>query len=56
VKVAFGFIHSADVTLKPKPELVHDLIVSLRYHSFSPNAVRIILEGMAEIPNASPVE
>lgn len=56
MKVAFGFIHSAGVTLKPKPELVHDLIISLRYHSFSPNTVRIILEGMAEIPNASPVE
>jgi len=56
VKVAFGFIHSAGIILKPKPELVHDLIISLRYHSFSPNAVRIILEGMAEIQEPAPAK
>jgi len=48
VNVAFGFICATGTLLRPKPELVQDLIVSLRYNSFSPHAVRIILEGMAE--------
>ena len=54
VNAAFGFICATGTLLRPKPELVQDLIVSLRYNSFSPHAVRIILEGMAETPGASP--
>jgi hypothetical protein len=47
-QAAFGIVRAGGTVLKPKAELVHDLIFSLRYHSFSPNAVRIILEGMAQ--------
>lgn len=46
-RVAFGIIRANGTVLRPRPELVHDLITSLRYHSFSPSAIRIILEGMA---------
>lgn len=46
-RAAFGIIRAHGTVLRPKPELVHDLITSLRYHSFSPSAIRIILEGMA---------
>lgn len=46
-QAAFGVIRAGGTALRPKEELVHDLIMSLRYHSFSPNALRIILEGMA---------
>jgi hypothetical protein len=48
VNIAFGIIRSAGIPLKPKPDLVQDFIVSLRYHSFSPNAMLIILESMVE--------
>jgi hypothetical protein len=48
VNIAFGIIRSAGFSLKPKPDLVQDFIVSLRYHSFSPNSILIILESMIE--------
>jgi len=52
VNIAFGIIRSAGFSLKPKPDLVQDFVVSLRYHSFSPNALLIILESMVETSDA----
>ena len=53
--IAIGIIKKEGVPIKPRDVVVHDLIVALRYHTFSPEAVRAILEVMAysSIPAAA---
>ncbi len=46
VKLAFAILSAGGIKMPVKAELVHDLITSLRYHSISPNALRIVLESM----------
>ena len=48
VRAAMVIIRSGGHLIRPRPETVHDLVTTLRYHPFSPDSLRISLEGMIE--------
>ena len=52
VKVGIAIIEEDGHVLRWNPELINDLIESLRYHSHSASAIRMFYEGMLEVPSA----
>ena len=46
VRYATALIKQRGIRLSLRPELLHDLVTSLRYNSYSPSALRIVFEGM----------
>lgn len=52
VRLALSILEERGFRVRPSADMVHDLITTLRYHSFSSNSIRMILEGMVQAPAA----